>query len=135
MSEDENRFFKMGRQLRQTFEEAGSEISAAAKETTDELRDGINMGRKAIGDAYGYVENTVGRDRLAGAAIGAKIGGLLGVPGGLVGATVLGTVGTVVGFAAGRSLYNWLEAGRANDNAPEDQTAPKPGPDDPSPKP
>lgn len=123
-------------EIKTAFNEAGIELKTATKEVTDDLRDGINAGRDALGKGYAYVEETVGKDRIAGAALGMKVGGLWGVRAGLFGIGIGGLVGGAVGFAAGRKLYTWLEAGRANDNAQEPQQKPankSGGPSDPAP--
>lgn len=133
---DKSLFEEFTGDVKDAFHEAGKELKVATREMTNDLRNGINAGRDALGKGYKYVEETVGRDRLAGAALGMKVGGLWGVRGGLFGIGVGGVVGGVVGFAAGRKLYTWLETGRANDNVDESQQPPankSGGPSDPAP--
>jgi phage tail tape-measure protein len=127
----------VGRELGETFTDAGRELKLAAKEAADDLRDGINAGRNAAAKGYHYVEETVGKDRLAGSAVGAKLGGLWGAKAGWHGIGVGAVVGGVVGFAAGRRIFTWLDKGHVNDNPEpgEDMAPPAPPskPGDPAP--
>lgn len=128
-------FSKVSEDLGTIWKETKEDVVSMIKQAPGDIRDGINYGRKVAGDAYQYIEDTAGKDRLAGAALGAKIGGLWGVRAGVMGVSVGGVVGGVIGFAAGRKLYNWLEAGKSNDNTPP-ADAPQPPaskPQDPAP--
>lgn len=104
--------------LLDSFERARAGVREELTVASNDLRDTLKAGEKMAGDAYQYVETTVGKDRVIGAVLGAKAGGTVGLVGGVHGMIFAGAVGAAAGFLGGRRFMNWYRADEGNDNDP-----------------
>lgn len=104
--------------LRESFDSARTGINEELSAASRDLRATLKTGEGMAGDAYKYVEQTVGKDRVIGAVLGAKAGGTVGLVGGVHGMIFAGAVGAAAGFLGGRRFMNWYRADEGNDNDP-----------------
>ncbi len=86
------------------------------QETTsvlDHARNIVNASIKGAKQTYQTLEKNIGKDRTAGAAIGANKFGILGaMAGGPIGLAKGAFLGAIVGGVSARPLNNWLNKGR-----------------------
>lgn len=102
--------------LRENFEIARKNVHEGMEVASAELRSTLKTGEKITGEAYAYVEKTVGKERVIGAAVGAKVGGTIGLGAGIPGMIVMGTAGAMVGLVSGRKFIQWYRNDEINDN-------------------
>lgn len=115
------------------FKEAAHGTAKDLGNMADEARKGINLGRRLTAAGYDIFEKTVGKERIIGAALGAKAGGMIGIIGGPAIAAKLGTAGAVAGFLGGKKFIDWLNKEQDNDKPDDPPPAPPAKPDDPAP--
>lgn len=104
--------------LRRKYDAALTQVGESLEHASKSVRGTLKSGENAISGAYNYVEDTIGKDRIIGAALGAKAGGFLGMAGGVVGMFKLGTIGAMAGFVGGRRFIDWYNKDENNDNKP-----------------
>ena len=114
--------------LKGTAKEAFGIAAEEAGKVANTARAAINFGRDATDTAYNFVERTVGKERIISATIVGKIAGTAGLIGGPTVAFKAGIIGGVAGFIGGKHLVRWLDAGRANDDAPPEEKPKDPAP-------
>lgn len=107
--------------------EEDDKLRRAAEADVERFKSIAVGARKLLIDGFHKIEDTVGKDRLATAAVAAAKVGALGAVGGPVLAFKGAFVGAVAGLIGGRSLNKWLD-GIEKERAANDSGADAEGP-------